>query len=542
MPRLLRWTLWWLIGVGLLVSSLRQPTIAGTYDGRLDELLYAGQRLLEGQWLYDGLVNGSQPLVQLLYAPSAWLGSLMAHRVVILAVNLLGAILLARTLRQLGAAGLIHLRPDSLVPLLGGALYLVFSQMLPGGLSGQPVHFANTFLVLALHGVSRLLPERPHPSPRRDGAELVLVGAALVLAVACNQTLASPLLMVVLLVLLLAPHPLVRVVPLVAGGLAAAALAFLPYAVLPGGVAMAWAGAVQLPLELAARQAPEGDRLLPLVGDLLATNVAGLPIWLLAAVPAFGLLCLVARQWRQPFQQVERVLWLPALALVSVLELLLSMQLGAFEKGDLQQVVLPLLLIMACGFADMEARPRPIRRTARVVMVVILLIFLNNTFVASLLNAPRRPRAPVQAVEADRTAARGYLAGRPPEERRFTAPQDVALQRQLRQPATTVGIGRQWSLNQQGLTASWATRRLGLPTSREGVCRQLTDPANRHLVWMRTDPEGPNTEAFLRGCLKRQPGQWQDISGELGLRSGEYRVFRRLAPQPRPAAGTVQSP
>ena len=542
MPRLLRWTLWWLIVVGLLVRSLRQPTIAGTYDGRLDELLCAGQRLLEGQWLYDGLVNGSQPLVQLLYAPSAWLGSLTAHRFVILAVNLLGAILLARTLRQLGVAGLIHLRPASLVPLLGGALYLVFSQMLPGGLSGQPVHFANTFLVLALHGVSRLLPERPHPSPRRDGAEMFLVGAALVLAVACDQTLASPLLMVLVLVLLLVQHPLVRVVPLLAGALAATALAFLPYAVLPGGVAMAWAGAVQLPLELAARRAPEGDRLLPLVGDVLKTNVAGLPIWLLVAVPAFGLLSLAARQWRQPFQQVERVLWLPALALVSVLELLLSLQRGAFEKGDLQQVVLPLLLIMTCGFGDMEARPRTIRRIARVVMVVILLIVLNNTFVASLLNAPRRPRAPVQAVEADRTAARGYLAGLPPEERRFTAPQDVALQRQLRQPATTVGIGPQWSLNQQGLTASWATRRLGLPTNSEGVCRQLTDPANRHLVWMRTDPEGPNTEAYLRGCLERQPGQWQDISGELGLHSGEYRVFRRLTPEPRPAPGTVQSP
>jgi hypothetical protein len=106
----------------------------------------------------------------------------------------------------------------------------------------------------------------------------------------------------------------------------------------------------------------------------------------------------------------------------------------------------------------------------------------------------------------------------------------VALERQLRQPATTVGIGPQWSLNQQGLTASWATRRLGLPTSSEGVCRQLTDPANRHLVWMRTDPEGPNTEAFLRSCLERQPEQWQEISEELGLRSGQYGVFRRQSP------------
>lgn len=530
LPRLLRWTLWWLIAAGLLVRILRQPTIAGTYDGRLDELLYAGQRLLEGQWLYDGLVNGSQPLAQLLYAPSAWLGSLTAHRLVILAVNLLGAVLLARALRQLGAAGLIHLRPDSLVPLLGGALFLVLGQMFPGGLSGQPVQFANTFLVLALHGVSRLLLQRPHPSSRRDVVELAMVGAALGLAVACAQSLVSPLLMVVVLVLLLVPRPLVRLVPLLAGGLAAAALAFLPYGVLPGGVAQAWAGAVQLPLELAGRRAPEGDRLLPLVGDVLATNVAGLPIWLLVVVPALGLLNLAARQWRQPFQQVERVLWLPALALIFVLELLLSLQRAALEKGDLQLVVLPLLLIMICGFGDMEGRPRTIRRIARVAMVALLLVVLNNTFVASLLNAPRRPKAPVLAVEADRAVARRYLAGLAPSERRFTAPQDVALQRQLRQPATTVGIGPQWSLNQQELTASWATRRLGLPTSIKSACHQLMDPANRHIVWMRTDPVGPNTAVFLRGCLERQPGQWQEISEELGLRSGQYRVFRRQSP------------
>ncbi|MCS5691520.1 hypothetical protein NZK33_05920 [Cyanobium sp. FGCU-6] len=529
-----------LIGVGLLVRLLRQPTIAGTYDGRLDELLYAGQRLLEGQLLYDGLVNGSQPLAQLLYAPSAWLGSLTAHRLVILAVNLLGGILLGRSLRRLGAAGLILLRPDSLVPLLGGVLFLVFGQMFPGGLSGQPVQFANAFLVLALHGISGLLLERPDRSPRRDGVELATVGAALGLAVACNQSLASPLLMVVVVVLLLVPRPLPRVVPLLAGGLAAVALAFLPYAVLPGGVPLAWAGAVQLPLELAGRRAPEGDRLLPLLGDVLATNVAGLPIWLLVAVPALGLLNLTARQWRQPFQQVERVLVLPALALVFVLELLLSLQRTALEKGDLQLVVLPVLLVMACGFGDMEVRPRTMRRIARVVMVAMLLIVLNNTLIASLLNAPRRPKAPVLAVEADRAAVRRYLAGLAPSDRRFTAPQDVALQRQLRQPATTVGIGPEWSLNQQGLAASWATRRLGLPTSIEGVCRQLTDQANRHLVWMRTDPVGPNTEAFLLGCLGRPPRVWQDISDQLGLSSGQYRVFRRLAPQPRPAVGTVQ--
>jgi len=543
LPRFLAPTLWSLIVVGLLVRILLQPTIAGTYDVRLDELLYAGQRLLEGQWLFDGLVNGTQPLAQMLYAPSAWVGSLTAHRLLILGANLLGGILLARALRHLGAARLILLRPDSMVPLLGGTVFVVLGQMFPGALSGQLVQFANVFLVLGLHGVSRLV-SRAQRSTRQDWPVLMLVGAALVLAAACCVALASPLLMVVVLVLLLVPGRLVLLAPLVAGGLAAVALGYLPYLFLPGGVSLAWAGAVQLPLEWSVRLSPEIDRLMPVLGEFLRVNVAGLPIWLLAVVPVLGLCSLTVRQWRLPAfrARADRVLLLPVLALIFMLELLLSLQRGDLEKGDLQLVVLPLLLIMACGFAEMEARPRSIRWIARVVMLGMLLIFLNNTFVSSLLNPPRRPRAPVLALEADRTAARRYLAGLAPSERRFTAPQDVALQRQLRQRATTVGIGPKWSLNQQDLVASWATQRLALPTTPESACRQLTDPANHHIVWMRTDPVGPNTAVFLRGCLERQPGQWQDISGELGLRSGEDRVFRRLAPQPRPAAGTVQSP
>ena len=93
-PRGLFAALWLLSGVGLLVRVLRQPTIAGTYDVKLDEFLYAGQRLLQGELLYAGLVNGSLPLVQWLYAPSAWVGGLTAHRLLILAVNVVGGLLL----------------------------------------------------------------------------------------------------------------------------------------------------------------------------------------------------------------------------------------------------------------------------------------------------------------------------------------------------------------------------------------------------------------------------------------------------------------
>ena len=61
------------------------------------------------------------------------------------------------------------------------------------------------------------------------------------------------------------------------------------------------------------------------------------------------------------------------------------------------------------------------------------------------------------------------------------------------------------------------------------ICAQLLQPANRHLVWTRTDPEGPNTEDFLRQCLKLDKGRWQELTGELGLRTGEFKLFRREA-------------
>ena len=520
LPRGLFPALWLLSGVGLLVRVLRQPTIAGTYDVKLDELLYAGQRLLQGELVYAGLVNGSLPLVQWLYAPSAWVGGLTAHRLLILAVNLVGGLLLVGALRHLAAAGLVALRPGSRVPWAAATAFVIGGQMFPGGMSGHPHQFANTFLVLALYAASR--------------ARLAGAGAALVLALECFPRISSPLLMVALLALVLiqVPRPLAVLAPLLAGAAAMALLTIAPYAALPHGPALVWAGAVQLPLEVANGFPAKGDRLLPLLGKFLSTPVAGLPIWLMVLVPCLGLVDLAAREGREPGRHGERLLLLPALSVIFVLEVLLSFQRGAFEKGDMQLLVLPLVLILACGFAEMErSNRRWIRAGGLVAMLLMSLIFFNNTFVNSLGQPPRRPRAPVRALEADRSLARRYLAALPASERGFTAPQDVALQRQLEERASTVGIGPEWSLNQQGLAPSWATRRLGLPTDSAATCQQLTDPANHHLVWMRTDPSGPNSESFLRACLAREPGRWQEISDRLGLRSGEYRVFRRLPAQ-----------
>lgn len=531
--------LWGLSLIGLLIRALRQPTIAGSYSATLDALLYGGQRLLDGQLLFDRLIYGTQPLAQWLFAPSAWLGSLQAHRLLILAINLFAGALLARALRHLRRADLIALSPGSALPLAGGAFYVAAAQLFPGGLSGQLDQFANAFLVGGLYLLSRVV---AGGGERRPGhrLELAAAGASGAMALACSSRLASPLLLVGLLALALGMRRIARLLavglPLLCGALAAGLLPFLPYLFLPAGPALAWAGAVQLPLEQANRFPADSGRLLPLLGEFLQLPVAGLPVWLLAIVPCLALVGFAAGLGRQPFGPGDQRLLLPALAVIFLVETLQAFLRGGFESDEMQLLELPLVMVMVCGFAVMERGGRWMRGLASLVLLLLPLIFVNNVLLASLLHPPRQPHGVVSAVEADRDATRRYLLAQPLAWRRFTAPQDVALQRQLGQPASTTGIGPEWSLNHQQLKSSWATRTLALPTDPAAVCRQLTDPANHHLVWMRTDPEGPNTEAFFRGCLDRDPGQWQDISGDLKLASGEYRVFRRRS-HPSPAMG-----
>ncbi|MFN9569864.1 MAG: hypothetical protein ACK59G_07965 [Cyanobacteriota bacterium] len=534
--------LWGLTLLGLLIRALRQPSLAGTYEPKLDELLYAGQRLLDGQLLYVGLVNGTLPVAQWLYAPSAWLGSLPAHRLWILAVNALAGGLLAGALRNFARAGLIAFAPGSMLPLAAATAFVGGSQLVPGGLSGLPEHFANAFLVLGLFGFSRLVAAGVDQAPSLR-LELASTGAALALAQQCAPRLTSPLLMVILLALLMLriPRPVAVVWPLLAGGLVAGLLPFAPYLLVAGGASLAWAGAVQLPLEQAARLPAESDRLLPLLGDFLRLNLAGLPVWLLAIVPCVALVDFAVRRARQPFGRGDQLLLLPVLALFFLLETLQAFLRGGFESEERMLLVLPTVMLMACGFAVMEAHNPWRRRLASVALLVLSLIVFNNVFLTTLLHTPRQPAEIVRELEADRGAARRALLAQPAGLRGFTAPQDVALQRQLRQRATTTGIGPEWSLNQQNLPPSWATRRLALPTDPSTSCRQLTDPSNHHLVWMRTDPDGPNTEAFFRACLDREPGQWQDISADLKLTTGEYRVFRRRA-LPAPAPGAQPAP
>ncbi|MEB3322521.1 MAG: hypothetical protein VKI81_06830, partial [Synechococcaceae cyanobacterium] len=392
-PRGLFYVCWILTVIGLGVRVWRDPSFAGLYDQELDALLYSGQRLLRGGLLYADHFLAVQPLAQYLYAPSAWVGSLQLHRLLIFLVDLAAAALLVRALRRLAQAGLMPLREGSVIPPMSAVLFLVLSQMFQGGAAGHLQHYANLFLVAALFFLSGFLRLRAGigESAREGGRiPLLLTGVSLFLAIGCFTTLASPILIAAVVVLVQSRRPLPALGLVLLGALLAALVVFLPYLWIPGGPALALAGAVLLPLQWTGRSLVEVSELPQVGADLLRTNVAGLPVWLLCLVPALGLIRLVRRQWRSPAIGSDQPLLVAAIALIMLVDMGWSLQRGHVESHDLLLLVLPLLLLIASGLADLEGHARRGSRGLAVTsLLVFSLLFLNNIFVPAVFGTPR---------------------------------------------------------------------------------------------------------------------------------------------------------
>ena len=531
-----RWVwvvLWMVVVLALAVRAIRLPELPGSYPEELDGLLYGGARLLRGELLHADFVTGQGAITQFLYALSAQAGSLRLHRLLIIGVDGLGGLLLARSLGWLAQAGWIRWRRHSPLPVLAGGLFVVINQCVPDGAAGLPPHFANLFLALAL-ATACYLGVRP-PGARASVPGLLGLGGWLGLAMATRPALALPVLTLLALapfVLGLRPPSTSRLVPLLAGLLVGLVLPSVPCLLRPGGLALAWSGEVLLPLLAVDPGTAPVKATGPVLLQALSTPVAGLPLGSLLVLPLGAwLACRWPARQRPAAARSGRMAALAALSMVFGLLLLETLRRDGLQRSELALLAFPLVLLTVLGLGALETDPRPWpSRLALACSLILSLLLFNNLAVASLLHPPRQPAESVRALEQDRARLADYLASLPPQERGFTAPQDVALQRRLSVPASTRGIGPNWSLDQQHLGHHWASRVLGLPADANGACGQLTDGRNRHLVWTRIDPSVANSLDFFRSCLAREGYDWEDITARLGLVGGEMKLFRRLLP------------
>ncbi|WP_322773776.1 hypothetical protein [Synechococcus sp. CBW1107] len=517
--------LWLLIGAGLVLRLWQAPTAVGHYDLDVDTYLHLGRRLLHGRLMYEEGFNAKWPIIQVLYAPSAWLGSIRAHRMLTLLLNIGSGLLLALAIRQLARNGLVPLRDGSLVPLGSAALFVTMSQKMLGGLSGHLHQFANAFLLLALALLALQVPRT-----RRVG--LAAAGFCLFLSVAVRPNLLLPLLLVTL-ALLPWPGPWSRrrrwggLGWVTAGAGLGTLLMGLPYLWLSDGPARLWAGAVLLPLEWSAQRPGDHQGLGELFRQVAGASVAGVELWMLLVIPLLGVVSLASQARRGRGGSSTRSLMVPLLSLVFLGGLILSFASTHFWRHYVLMAIVPVVLIVATGMAALErSSRRGLRRTSATYALVLSLILVNNVLVAETLALGADARAP-DAVEQDRERLIQQLRSQPGEAGTFTSPQDFSLHWQLDQPSSTVGVHPSWSLDPYGMRRSWATDRIGLAISDEQACAQLTDPRHRHLIWTRTERGGRHSEAFLLECLSRDEHTWQEMTQDLGLTSGAIRVFRR---------------
>lgn len=520
--------IWLLILIGLCLRLWRAPIDVGAYDLDIDTFLYLGDRLLQGGLLYVDGFDSKWPIVQYLFAPSAWLGSIRGHRILILLLNMASAALLARTITLLSRRDLLALMDRSLIPMGSAILYIAMSQKMIGGLSGHLHHYANAFLVLGLFLLAR----------RRavgDGG-LVGAGACLALAVAVRPNLILPMALAALtLACTLRPWPRWRrlqdIAAVTVGGLLATGLIFLPYFFVADGLRKAWAGAIVLLLEWNTQWAEADFSFSDIAGRLAGTTIAGVEAWMLLAIPLFGVMAMAQRTLGAADHAGGRRLLLPGLCVVYLGGLVWSFKHTHFWGHYELMAAVPMVLFIAAGMATLEDSSR---RAARAMVaaytVIVSLILFNNIFLVEALAPAPEPGPDTSQhllIQADRTRLIRYLQWVPEAKRSFTSPQDFSLHWRFHMPSSTAGVHPSWSLDPYGMRRSWATDLIGLPISEHEACAQLTDRRHQLLIWTRTERGGRHEVAFLRGCLEADTARWEEITRELGLLSGHHRVFRR---------------
>ena len=523
---------WILIAIGLILRITRAIISQDDYDIDIDTYFYLGWRFREGGLMYLESFNAKWPLVGMVFAPISQLESIGAYRVLVLLIDLCTGLLLGWSLAQLRRSGWA---PNNLPwPVVPGtaALTLLMSQKFIGGLSGHLHHTANLFTALALSAAVMSI------KSQRRRRQLCLLGCGfwLMAAVSMRPNLALPLGLSVIAAVLLTgppaqiPRRMRSLLPLSLGAGMLIGVMALPYIQHPGGLTRLWAGAVVLPWEWRQHTTDTlnpGNNLLLEAWRLLNNQVAGLRVWTLAITPITLLGYQGWTSWHARPRTIQPFL-VPTISLINLLGLAWSFQLTHYWAHYEMMTIPPLVILISCGIGatpnSQHLRPDNVLRFLSFISIgVITLILILNVFVAEARSISGTP----SKRQADRQIILNFLQQQPANQRTFMSPQDFSFHWRLKQPSSSIGIHRSWSMRPYDLPASWATTLLGIATDQREACNQLTASQNHFIIWERQERADLPDDDQLFACLNNTGDTWINRSREIGLKRSDYIVMER---------------
>ena len=120
-----------------------------------------------------------------------------------------------------------------------------------------------------------------------------------------------------------------------------------------------------------------------------------------------------------------------------------------------------------------------------------------------------------------------FIKSLPEEDRQFTSPANFRLHWETGIMATTVGAHPRWSLHAYDMKKNPTTSILNLATSNKLACQQLTDTANRYLIFDETNSKTATRDLFNK-CLLASDDSWLEISQKIGLTTESISVYQRI--------------
>jgi hypothetical protein len=537
-------TLWSISIAGILIRLLRAGSDIGTYDQDIDTFIYMGSQLLNGKLIYVDFFDPKLPTVQYLFAPIALLKSITLHRWICFAYNVTGSICIGVSIKNFFKSDLLPKPKHPNIAITGASiLFLLLSQKLTGGLSGQLHTYSNTFLALALFFASLAEARKNNQadlnaSIRNNWKYLIawtLAGFSTCIAISIRPNIVFPCILTGAFVasMHIVKHknlPRKAIASFLIGCLISVISIFFPYLFIDNGLSIAWHGAIEAPLQWISTNPEKNPSFSKALFFVMNASAAGVCGWMLfvAALPGMWIL-----RTKQLKNRKQRLSILPIASVVYIIGLSYSLTQKNIWWHYQLMGVLPITLFGVIGLIHLDSTyKRSTTRLSAGLALILSIIFAYNIFIPEVRGIVNH-RFQNHSSENQKVVVQEYnkvlefIKSLPEKDRQFTSPANFRLHWETGIMATTVGAHPRWSLHAYDMKKNSTTGILKLATSDNLACQQLTENANRYLIFDETNPKTV-TRNFFNKCLLASDDSWLDISQKIGLTTKSISVYQRF--------------